>query len=251
MAPDLSIVIPAYNEAQRLPATLARLQTFLAGRAERAEVIVVANGSTDDTAAIAAATARQTPLRISVRANPTNRGKGHCVAEGVGMAAGRRILMTDADLSTPPEELDRLAAWLDRGYAVAIGSRALRAQGVRVVRSPRRAAAGWVFRRLASSLVLPGILDSQCGFKLFDAGAARDIFACLTVGRFAFDVEVLVIARALGYRVAEVPVSWREDARSKVRLVRDSYAMARDLLWIRRQLRAGSYAVSPDGSGRP
>jgi dolichyl-phosphate beta-glucosyltransferase len=248
--PEISVVIPAYNEADRLPATLARLGAFLTDRREASEVIVVADGSTDETVAIAAAAARHMPCPLSVRAQPGNRGKGHCVAQGVRLAAGRRILMTDADLSTPLEELDRLTPWLDRGYAVAIGSRHLRGEGTRVGRKARRALTGWVFALLTSRLVLPGIRDTQCGFKLFEADAARSIFARLTVERFAFDVEVLVIATALGYRVAEVPVSWREDPQSTVRLARDASSMVRDLLRIRRRLLAGAYAVTSHPTDR-
>ncbi len=246
--PDLSIVIPAYNEAARLPASLARLRDFLAARPESSEVILVADGSTDATVPIAAAAARDAPFPLCVRANPVNRGKGHCVAEGVRMAAGRRVLMTDVDLSTPLEDLDRLAPWLDRGYAVAIGSRLLRGEGTQVERSTRRALAGWAFGLLAGRLVLPGIRDSQCGFKLFEGQAAHRIFEQLTVERFAFDVEVLAIATTLGYRIAEVPVSWHENRQSKVRLARDTRIMVRDLLQIRRRLRSGAYVSTADGS---
>jgi len=248
--PDLSVVIPAYNEAARLPATLSRLRAFLVGRPEVSEVVIVADGSTDETVAIAAAAARDMPFPLCVRAHPTNRGKGHCVAQGVWLAAGRRILMTDADLSVPLEELDRLAPWLDRGYAVAIGSRTLRGEGTEVTRGLRRAAAGWVFTCLVSRALRTGVQDSQCGFKLFEAEAAREIFARLTVERFAFDVEALVIAAALGYRVIEVAVSWHEDPLSKVRLFRDAQRMARDVFRIRRQIRAGAYAA-PAGAVPP
>jgi dolichyl-phosphate beta-glucosyltransferase len=249
--PALSIVIPAFNEAIRLPMTLAKLGAFVAGRPEVIEIIVVADGSTDDTVRIAETAAKESSTPILVRANSANHGKGYCVAQGVQMANGSRLLMTDADLSTPLTEVDRLAPSLNRGYAVAVGSRILRGKGILVERSSRRAVVGKLFALLTSRLVATGIHDTQCGFKLFETESARNIFARLTVNRFAFDVEVLVIAAAQGYRVAEIPVSWREDPRSNVHLLRDSCDMFQDLLRIRRQLRTGIYSAARDSEKRP
>jgi len=245
--PEITILIPAYNEAARIPDTLSAIQVFLKSRPEPCEVILITDGSTDETATIAEESARKGALPIRVLANPINHGKGFCVAQGVQLARGAHILMTDADLSTPLEELDRLTPWLDRGYAVAIGSRLLREEGTRVERSLRRAMVGRVFGLLTSRLVLSGFRDTQCGFKLFEAEAARAIFRRLTIHRFAFDVEVLVIAEALGFRIAEVPISWREDPRSKVRLFRDAFCMVRDLIRIRRKLKNGIYHHSSKG----
>ena len=239
--PHLSVVIPAFNEARRLPATLERIQTFLLARRMSAEILVVADGSTDGTAAVVDAMAGLpggVPLRVL--ANPVNRGKGYAVTQGVFHARGERILMSDADLSTPIQELERLASWLDRGWKIAIGSRVL--PGPREVRrSGRRALIAQVFNWLASRIALSGFSDTQCGFKLFESEAARTIFSRLTIDRFAFDVEVLAIAKILEYPVAEVPVAWYEDPDSRVHMLRDSLGMVRDLFRIRAQLRSKAY----------
>jgi dolichyl-phosphate beta-glucosyltransferase len=246
--PHLSVVIPTFNEARRLPATLERIQTFLLARGVSAEILIIADGSTDGTAALVDAMAVSPggiPLRVLV--NPVNHGKGYAVAQGVFHARGERILMTDADLSTPIQELDRLTGWLDRGWKVAIGSRVL--PGPREVRrSGRRVLVTRVFNWLVSRIALSGFSDTQCGFKLFESEAARTIFSRLTIDRFAFDVEVLAIAKILDLPVTEVPVAWYEDPDSRVHLLRDSLGMIRDLLRIRAQLRTKAYLA--DSSSR-
>lgn len=246
LPPQLSVVIPAFNEARRLPATLDRIRTFLLARGMSAEILVVADGSTDGTAALVDALAGSpggVPLRAL--ANPINRGKGYAVAQGVFHARGERILMTDADLSTPIQELDSLASWLDRGWKIAIGSRVL--PGPREVRrSGRRVLVTRVFNWLVSHIVLSGFSDTQCGFKLFENETARTIFSRLTIKRFAFDVEVLAIAKILDQAVAEVPVAWYEDPDSRVHMLRDSLGMIRDLFRIRAQLRSKAYLADSD-----
>jgi dolichyl-phosphate beta-glucosyltransferase len=235
LTPALSVVIPAYNEAKRLPKTLERVQAFLDARGASYEIVVVDDGSTDGTAATVA---RGGKARLVE--NPGNRGKGYAVRRGMLEARGERRLMTDADLSTPIEELPRLEERLGEGYDVAIGSRALPGASIEVRQSRFRESTGRVFNRLVQGLVLTGLEDTQCGFKLFSAKAAEAAFAIARLDGFCFDVEALFVARRLGYRIAEVPVVWRNDTASKVSAVRGGLAFL-DILRIRVNALLGRY----------
>jgi dolichyl-phosphate beta-glucosyltransferase len=208
--PDLSIVIPAYNEERRLPPTLARVREYLGALPLAFEIVVVDDGSRDATSEVARAQG------ATVVRNERNRGKGFAARRGMLLARGRRRLMTDADLSTPIEDLERLMARLDEGYDVAIASRALPGSNVEVRQSAYREAMGRLFNRCVRVLAVPGLHDTQCGFKLFSAAAAEGSFAPLRLDGFSFDVEALFVARRLGYRIAEVPVTWRNDEASRV-----------------------------------
>ena len=209
-APDLSVVIPAYNEQARLPPTLDRLRAYLAQGPMAYEIVVVDDGSSDKTSDVARA-AGATVVR-----NDTNRGKGFAARRGMLLARGGRRLMTDADLSTPIEDLPHLMARLDEGYDVAIGSRALPASNVEVRQSPYREVMGRLFNLCVRVLAVPGLHDTQCGFKLFTAAAAERSFEPAQLDGFSFDVETLYIARRRGLRIAEVPVTWRNDTASRV-----------------------------------
>jgi dolichyl-phosphate beta-glucosyltransferase len=230
--PALSVVVPAYNEAARIGPTLERICGHLGGAAF--ELWVVDDGSGDGTAAVVEAAARAHPQIRLLRCEP-NHGKGYAVRRGVEASAGARVLVTDADLSTPIEELARLEAALDAGADVAIGSRAV--PGARIERRQplHRVLMGRVFNLVLRWTLMPLFRDTQCGFKLFRGDAAHDLFARLTLDGFAFDVEALYLALRLGYRVAEVPVIWRDDPNSRVRPVRDSWAVLADLWRIRRR----------------
>jgi dolichyl-phosphate beta-glucosyltransferase len=232
--PALSVVIPAFNEAQRLPPTLERIQRHLAGRPGGSEILVVDDGSADATAEVAAR-AGATVLR-----NEGNRGKGYSVRRGMLHARGARRLMTDADLSTPIEELERLMACMDEGYDVVIASRAMAESRVEVRQPWYRENLGRAFNLVVRALVLPGLQDTQCGFKLFTAAAARDAFAASRLDGFSFDVEALVAARRRGYRIAELPVTWRNDEATRVGMVRGGLAFL-DLLRIRVHAWRGRY----------
>jgi len=208
--PDLSVVIPAYNEERRLPPTLEKLRAYLGGGSMRHEIVVVDDGSRDATADIARGHGA-----VVVR-NEGNRGKGYAARRGMLLAQGRRRLMSDADLSTPIEDLPRLMASLDAGYDVAIASRALPGSNVEVRQSASREAIGRMFNLCVRVLAVPGLHDTQCGFKLFTAEAAEASFAPLRLDGFSFDVEALFVARRRGYRIAEVPVTWRNDEATRV-----------------------------------
>jgi dolichyl-phosphate beta-glucosyltransferase len=241
--PDLSVVIPAYNEALRLPSTLARVRDYLAGRGEEYEIVVVDDGSTDATAEVA----RAAGDLVRVLRHEPNRGKGFAARRGMLAAAGERRLMTDADLSTPIEELEGLEAALDRGYDVAIGSRAVAGARIEVRQPAYREAMGRLFNVLVQALLLPGVSDTQCGFKLFTAAAAAAAFAPCRLDGFSFDVEALFAARRRGLRIAEVPVLWRNDAATRVSLGGGGTAFV-DLLRIRFRALRGAY---PPGVAGP
>jgi dolichyl-phosphate beta-glucosyltransferase len=237
---SLSVVIPAYNEALRLPSTLARVQAHLSERGGSFEIVVVDDGSSDPTSQVA----REAGADVRVLRHEPNRGKGYAVRRGMLAATGTRRLLTDADLSTPIEDLAGLEAALDRGFDVAIGSRAVAGARIEVHQPAYREAMGRLFNRLVQVLLLPGLRDTQCGFKLFTAGAAQAAFSVSSLDGFSFDVEALYVARQRGLRIAEVPVTWRNDAATRVGLGGGAAAFA-DLARIR--LRAWRGAYSPAG----
>lgn len=230
--PRLSVVIPSYNEERRLPRAVEQIEAFLDGRHLAYELILVDDGSTDGTRAIMDAAAARNPS-VRVEALPHNRGKGRALAVGVAAATGAEVLVTDADLSTPIEELDKLQAALDSGAGVAIASRALRASRVEVSQPVYRVLMGKGFNLIVQAVLLPGIWDTQCGFKLFRADVAHDVFAQLTTDGFAYDPEVLYRARKKGVKIAEVPVVWRNSAPTKVSPIGSSLDMLKHVLRVR------------------
>jgi dolichyl-phosphate beta-glucosyltransferase len=236
----ISVIIPAYNEVGRLRPTLETTVSYLRGRGAPFEVIVVDDGSADETSALVRGFEQEAPEVRLIRL-PLNRGKGFAVRTGIVNARGERILFADADGATPIGELPRLERALDEGAGVAIGSRALGLGEVHVEARAHRRLMGRLFHLLVSVLAVRGFKDTQCGFKLFTAEAAHDLFPRMRMNGFSFDVEILVMARKLGYPVREVPVNWTHQPGSRINLVTDSVRMAFDLFVIRvRQLR-GDY----------
>ncbi len=238
---DLSIVIPAYNEESRLPKTLDCIFAYLRTRPERAEVIVVDDGSTDRTPAIVHTYGREHPgLRLV--SNGKNRGKGYSVRHGILEARGEIALFSDADLSTPIEETEKLLAALrEQGYDAAIGSRAVNRALIEVHQSALREQAGIFFNRFVRWIIGIQFSDTQCGFKAFRREKARIIFEQQRVERFGFDPEILFLAKRNGLRVAEIPVRWAHDAASKVNVVGDGIGMFLELLAIRWNALRGCY----------
>jgi dolichyl-phosphate beta-glucosyltransferase len=230
--PWLSVVIPAYNEERRLPATLSAVLADLRGRRRPFEVLVADDGSSDATAGLA----REAGPEVRVLRLP-HRGKGAAVRDGVLASCGDLVLVTDADLSTPIEEVDLLVAALER-CEVAIGSRNVAGARVAVRQRLDRRVMGRVFNLLVRLLLLPGLQDTQCGVKLFRRDVALAVFGRCQSDGFAFDVEALSLARRLGHRVAEVPVEWRNSPDSRVRPLVDVPRMFLELLTIRRRCRA-------------
>jgi dolichyl-phosphate beta-glucosyltransferase len=231
------VVVPAFNEAERLPPTLLAIRRFLDGWGRPYEILVVDDGSTDETWRRAREAGGGA---LTVLSNDRNRGKGYSVRRGMLAARGQLCLVSDADLSTPIEELPRLLSRLDDGHDIAIGSRALPESRVEVRQPWYRECAGRLFNVLVRLLVLPGLHDTQCGFKLFTAKAAHVAFEPARLEGFSFDVETLFIARRRGLRIAEVPVTWKNDAATRVGVGRGAQAFF-DLLRIRGNALAGRY----------
>jgi dolichyl-phosphate beta-glucosyltransferase len=240
-APHLSIVIPAYNEERRLPPTLERIVAWIAEQDFACEVVVVDDGSRDATADAARRALAGVPHRVLV--HERNRGKGAGLATGMTDARGEYVLMTDADLSTPIEELPKFLAVHAQGVPVVIGTRKTKGANVLRHQSPLRERMGRVFTLLSNALVCPGITDFTCGFKCFRADACREIFSRQREEGWAYDTEVLYLARRLGFEVREVPVSWTNDPSTRVRLLRDAVGSFMGLLRIRGRALAGRYRL--------
>lgn len=232
----LSIVIPAYNEESRTGKTIEAICRYLSQRAYAAEIIVVDDGSTDKTAEKAREALRGRPDSL-ILTRRENFGKGYSVREGILRTRGAAVLFTDADLSTPIEELEKFWPWLEQGYDIVIGSRALPESDIRARQSRLRETMGKMFNLFVRLLVLRGVKDTQCGFKLFRRGAALAVFDGLQTKGFSFDVEALAEARRLGFRVRQVPIVWRNAPHSKVKIIGSSLRMFLDLWRIRRLIR--------------
>lgn len=239
----LSVIIPAYNEAQRLGPNLGPVLAFLGERYPSYELILVNDGSTDDTVnTVARAIASEARARL-ISYGP-NRGKGCAVRTGVLASHGDLVLFMDADLSTPLDEIPRLLNLLAAGSAdIVIGSRGLPASTIAVKPPPFRRFASWVFDQIKYALVgLRGLADTQCGFKVFRGGIARQLFALGKVDRFMFDVEILFLAERAGLTIREMPVAWADQPGSKVRFLEGVISMFRDL-WRIRRLHAGKIVI--------
>ena len=236
--PYLSIVIPAYNEQARLPYTLAEVEAFVCQEQLDCEVIAVDNGSTDATSGVVqTAMARFPSLRLL---RTDRRGKGLAVRTGMLAARGSVVVFADADLSWSVEELVRFPRLVTPETPIVVGSR--EGRGARRKGEPLyRHVMGRVFNGVVQRLAVPGIDDSQCGFKAFEARAARRIFRRQTIDGFGFDVEVLFLARRLGYRVRVVPLTWEHKHNSRVEPVRDTLRMLADVVHVRLNAWRGCY----------
>jgi dolichyl-phosphate beta-glucosyltransferase len=229
---SLSVVIPSYNEEARLPRTLREVGDFLASRGCDAEILVVDDGSRDRTREAATAAGASCPL-VKVLGYLDNRGKGFAVRTGFLAATREAVLVSDADLSTPIGELDRMWPFYDQGYDVVIGSRRLSGARLEIPQPLYRRGMGRAFNLIVSTLAVRGFQDTQCGFKLFRRAASQEMFRGLRTRGFAFDVELLLRARRLGLRVREVPVRWINSPDSRVRVLRDSARMLREIFRMR------------------
>ncbi|HJZ46658.1 MAG TPA: dolichyl-phosphate beta-glucosyltransferase [Roseiflexaceae bacterium] len=251
-SPFLSVVVPAYNEQQRLPDSLSQITAFLGQQPYRSEVIVADDGSTDATAALVEQLAlRRSDLRL-LRLD--HRGKGFAVRAGALAARGEYVLLCDADLAVPIEEWGQLRRALENGFDVAIGSR--EGLGARRLGEPwYRHVMGRVFNMIVRAVAVAGIQDTQCGFKALRQSVAADLFERVQIygadaprlhgaAVTAFDVELLFLARRYGYRIAEVPVPWRYGTETKVNPIRDSWRNLRDVLTVRWYALRGRYPSS-------
>jgi dolichyl-phosphate beta-glucosyltransferase len=238
----LSVIIPAYNEAQRISPTLERVSGYLGAGTHDVELLVVDDGSADETPALVREWSARQPM-IRLLRNGVNMGKGASVRNGILASVGEQVLISDADLSTPIEEIEKLRAALHEGYDVAIGSRGLRGADIALRQPWYREYMGKTFNLLVKLLLFRGIEDTQCGFKLLRREAARNIFSRCRVRGFGFDVEALFLARKMGYRIKEVPIRWENSPASKVRIPRDPAFMFLELVMIRLNWLFGLYGV--------
>ena len=233
MLPETTIVIAAYNEEERLAQSLRKIQAYQAATDLPVEIIVVDDGSTDNTALLVVTLSLEVEglKLISYR---QNRGKGYALRTGVLASRGKMVLLSDADFSTPIEELETLRPLItSQAHQIAIGSRALALSEIVRAQPLWRRGMSRVFNQIVRALVLDGFHDTQCGFKLFTGESARQLFGAAQIDRFAYDVEILALAKKSGLRVAEVPIRWTDCTGSKVRPVHDSLQMLADLVRIR------------------
>jgi dolichyl-phosphate beta-glucosyltransferase len=245
MPPELSIIIPAYNEGKRLGRGLSRIREYSEGRPgglAAVEILVVDDGSTDNTAQIVQDWARDLPC-VRLVSNVKNRGKGYSVRHGMLEARGRIALFTDADLSSPIEESEKLLAAIGQGYDVAIGSRAVDRSLIFAHQSRIREIAGMIFNAWVRIFTGLPFKDTQCGFKAFVRERSLVVFEQQRIERFGFDPEILFLARRHGLRTAELPVRWAHDPGTKVHMIRDSLEMFGDLIYIRWNWLVGRYPL--------
>jgi len=239
---DLSVIVPAYNEAARLPKTLSRLQEYLAGKSFTYEILVVLDGPTDATLDVLGRLSKQIDY-LGIIDRRLNRGKGYTVKEGMLAARGQIRLFTDADNSTDIDHFDKMKPLFDQGCDIVIASRnAADAAGAAQVVSQAwyKRAIGRLGNRLVQVVAVPGIWDTQCGFKAFRAEAAERIFSQMTLDRWGFDIEVLALAQRLNYKIGIVPARWLNDDRSHVRMS-DYLRVLGDTFTVRRNLLTGKY----------
>ena len=240
----LGVVIPAFNEEARLPRTLERVVEYYSSRSYTWRVLVVSDGSTDGTDALVRAAAAR-DRRVDLLAYAPNRGKGAAVRAGMLALDAELLLFCDADLATPQEETEKLLAAVTAGADVAIGSRPVAGAELVVHQPLYREMLGRLFNKVVQLLAVPGIDDTQCGFKMFRRDAAREIFSRCKLDGFGFDFESMMIARDLGLKIAEVPIRWSHQEGSKVSMLRDGPRMLGDLFRLRRAGRKGRLAPNP------
>ena len=239
-APKYSIVIPAYNESARIPATLKSVVECIRARSWDAEVLVVNDGSTDTTAEVVRSFIRNAP-EVRMLENPGNRGKGYSVRSGMLQARGQIALFTDSDLSAPIEEAERLFAAIRQGADIAIGSRWLESARQTHRQPLFRQFFGRCFNAVTRAVMRLPFADTQCGLKAFTRQAAQTVFQLQTIERWGFDPEILLIALRRGLRVVEVPVSWAHDERTRMSYLRDGIRMLQEITQIRWNALCGRY----------
>ncbi|MBA3460184.1 MAG: glycosyltransferase family 2 protein [Deltaproteobacteria bacterium] len=238
---DLSVIVPAYNEEQRLLPTLERLHAYLSQQPLRYEILVVDDGSKDKTCDVVEAAKTSIANLVLVRQMP-NRGKGAAVRRGMLAASGQIRVMCDADCSMPPEQLPRLLAPIIACKAeIAIGSRYADGAKTDVKQPFYRVAWSRLCNKVIQRSLVPGIRDTQCGFKAFTAEAARNLFASATIDGWAFDLEILALARRRGFAIEEVGVEWKDDNRSRINPLKDMWKVIREALIIRKNIKSGLY----------
>jgi dolichyl-phosphate beta-glucosyltransferase len=238
--PFLSVVIPAYNEEARIAKSLEKIYLYLQKQSYTYELIVVDDGSRDQTIRVVTDIFKRIEQGMLL-VNEVNRGKGYSVRKGMLASTGDYVLFSDADLSTPIEEVEKLLQPLQQGVDIAIGSRALKDSEVRIHQPFYREYMGKIFNVVLRLLMITNLHDTQCGFKCFRGDVARQLFKKVTFERFSFDVEVLFLAGLQGYTVTEVPVQWFNEPNTRVNALKDSSRMLKDVLTLRYNAWTGKY----------
>mgnify|MGYP001558238767 CR=1 FL=1 len=236
----ISVIIPVFNEEKRILPAIRNVSGYLAKHFHGFEIIIVDDGSRDNTIA------KVEPLMsnngsLTLLKNKKNMGKGFSIRRGVLASSGDFILTTDADLSTPIEEIEKLFYWINNGFDIAIGSRGLKESEIAVRQPWHRETMGKIFNLIVKAIVIKGIKDTQCGFKLFKSKTAKEIFTKSVINGFSFDVEILFIATKLGGKIKEVPIRWLNSPHSSVKIARDPFIMFTDLFRIRLNYLKGIY----------
>lgn len=230
MTQFLSVIIPAFNEEERIASTLKKIYDYLNEHNYNYEILLIDDGSTDSTVELVA---NNFP-NVQIVKQPQNMGKGAAVRRGMLEAKGTLRLFTDADLSTPIYELEKFLPEIENGYDIAIGNRALQNELIKEHQPFYREMMGKTFNKIVQLLVVRGISDTQCGFKLFTEKAAKEIFAKAEINGFSFDVEAVYLASKMGFKIKEIPVEWYNDDRSKVHPIFDSLKMLIEIMRIRK-----------------
>lgn len=230
MTQFLSVIIPAFNEEERIASTLKKIYDYLNEHNYNYEILLIDDGSTDSTVELVA---NNFP-KVQIVKQPQNMGKGAAVRRGMLEAKGTLRLFTDADLSTPIYELKKFLPEIENGYDIAIGNRALQNELIKEHQPFYREMMGKTFNKIVQLLVVRGISDTQCGFKLFTEKAAKEIFAKAEINGFSFDVEAVYLASKMGFKIKEIPVEWYNDDRSKVHPIFDSLKMLIEIMRIRK-----------------
>jgi len=239
--PSISVVIPAFNEELRIADTIQKVYDYLQERYAAYEILVVDDGSTDATSKIVEALAKERNCLRLIR-HSVNSGKGFAVKVGVLAALGNIIIMSDADLSTPMEETEKLLLYYEEGFDFVIGSRSLKESDILVRQPWYRELMGRIFNLFVKLLVISDFRDTQCGFKMFRRDVAREVFSKCQVNQLCFDVEILFIAKKRGFSIKEVPIRWINSPDSKVKIFKDSLRMLIDLVIIRANSYRGFYS---------
>jgi dolichyl-phosphate beta-glucosyltransferase len=230
----LSIIIPAYNEEKRISASLDKIYAYLEPCGKQYEVILVDDGSTDKTVNISQMSTLAASGKLKIISNEKNRGKGFSVKKGILASRGEYVLFTDADLSTPISELEKLLKDIFEGYDIVMASRSVATSDLAVAQPWYRQTMGRVFNLFIKALLLKGYNDTQCGFKLFNGDTAREIAGKMKIDGFCFDAEMLYLAEKSGYKIKETGVTWENSIESKVTILNSSFSMFTDLLRIKK-----------------
>jgi len=229
----LSVVIPAYNEEEKIKNTIQKVSEFLNSYKFLSEIIIVDDGSADKTLPAAKAEAKRHKRRIKIFKNNPNQGKGYALKKGMTRARGEMVLFMDADLSTPLGTFDRMLPFLKNGYDIVMGSRHLPDSKFLVYQPIWRQKIGRIFNKIVFAFFIKKITDTNCGFKAYKNLVAKDLYSRLTINRWGFDVEVIYMAQKFGYRIKEVPVKWTDDPRTKVNIIKAMFSTLKELAQIK------------------